>query len=160
MKPVTSLIKRCLGKTSAPGRLKAWLWLGVLALCATTASAQIKWLDTNLSAPTLPGSATPNGAGSYTIVGGGAEIWGTAAQCHFLYAWGSGQTWDAIVEITAFTGPDYWSKCELMVRNSDPQVGPQAGDAFIADMATLNTYSGGGARNAVIDQFRTKANGS
>ena len=116
MKSLTSLVKRCWGKTSAPGNVKArpqkWrvacatLWLGMLALCASTAYAQLQWLDTDLGGPTLPGSATPNGPGSYTIVGGGADIWGTADQCHFLYAWGSGTTWDAIVEVTAFTGPD------------------------------------------------------
>ena len=137
----------------------------MLALCASTAYAQLQWLDTDLGGPTLPGSATPNGPGSYTIVGGGADIWGTADQCHFLYAWGSGTTWDAIVEVTAFTGPDSWSKCELMVRASDPMVGPQAGDAFVADMLTqnyINQGSGGtaAAENAVIDQFRSHAGGN
>jgi PA14 domain len=127
----------------------------------------LNWISTDVGNPTLKGSATVNADASVTIVGGGDDIWNQANNAHYYYAWGQGSTWDAIVEVDSFTGPDYWSKCELMVCASDPTTGPQGRDAFIAMMANQNTFintagaAGGGARNAGgIDQFRTVAGGS
>jgi len=134
----------------------------VLALFASTNAnaADIQWLDKDVGTPTLVGSVASHGAGSWTITGGGDDIWNATDNCHYLYAWGSGQTWDAMVEVTSFVGPDFWSKCELMVRASNPTVGPQGPDQFLAMMACQNTYNGGtAAENAVIDQFRSKNGG-
>lgn len=118
----------------------------------------LNWLDTDVGGPTLPGSVTLNSDGTRTIVGGGSDIWGTSDQAHYYYAWGTGSSWDAIVEVDSFTGPDYWSKCEFMVRASDPIAGPQGSDAFISMMACQNTYAAsGGARNCVVEQFRSVA---
>jgi hypothetical protein len=128
----------------------------------------LNWLHTDVGGPTLPGSVTANADGTETIVGGGSDIYGTGDQAHYYYAWGSGSTWDAIVQVKSFTGPDYWSKCMLMVRASDPKAGPQAGDPFISMMACQIDYMGnlvtgevgGGARNCLVEQFRTAANGN
>jgi hypothetical protein len=132
----------------------------VLAVCASiTASAGITWLNADVGTPTLHGSATDNGNGTVTIIGGGDDIWNATDNMHFYYAWASGQTWDAIVEVTDLQGPDYWTKCELMVRRSDPLLGPRGPDAFVAMMACPKTYGpppGTAAENAVIDQWRTQ----
>ncbi len=156
-------LKRCFGYLGVledprahAGRWPAgWavLSLGALALCVASADAQ--WNDTGIGAPALKGSATPTGRGSWTIVGGGDDIWNTSDNCHLLYAWGEGPAWDAIVEVTAFTGPDPWSKCELMVRASDPTVGPRGPDAFISMMACQTT-----GENIVADQYRSHAGGA
>ena len=122
MKPVTSIVKRC-------------FWLGVLALCATTASAQIQWLDADVGNPTFKGSSVNNG-GVYTIQGGGSDIWGTASQFHYLYAWATGPNWDISAQFQSFAGPANWSKVEFMVDLADTTVGPQGGDPFIAMMDT------------------------
>jgi hypothetical protein len=155
-----------------PSRLYPWRLRAALALIGTvlaifasiSANAQnIQWFSADVGTPTLPGSATVNGNGTITIVGGGDDIWNASDNCHYYYAWGSGQTWDAIVEVTAFDGPDFWSKCELMVRASDPAVGPRGPDSFLAMMATQNWIHNDGvtaAENAVIDQFRTASGGS
>ena len=126
-------------------------------------SAGLNWISADVGTPTLAGSVTANADGSMTIVGGGDDIWNASDNCHFYYAWASGKTWDAIVELDSLVGPDYWTKCELMVRASDPATGPTGPDAFIADMATQITILNDGvtaARNGVIDQFRTLRGGS
>jgi PA14 domain len=152
MKPVTSIVKRC-------------FWLGVLALCATTANAQIQWLDADVGNPTFKGSSV-NNSGVYTIQGGGSDIWGTASQFHYLYAWASGTNWEISAQFQSFEGPDQWSKVEFMVDLADTKVGPQGGDPFIAMMDTQpNTVTppdgtNPGVNNGGVDQFRTAANGN
>jgi hypothetical protein len=106
-----------------------------LLLLATAAQAQyFKGMD--LGGPTEPGSFTDNGGGSWTITGGGGDIWGNSDQCYYYYAWASGSEWVATVKCTDLQGPDNWTKAEMMVRLSDPNLGPQANDGFIATMTT------------------------
>src|SRR5271169_6649806 len=112
MKPVTSIVKRC-------------FWLGALALCATTASAQIQWLDADVGGPTFKGSSVLNGDGTYAIQGGGSDIWNTSSQFHYLYAWASGPNWQVIAQFQSFVGPSQWSKVEIMVDQADPNAGVQ-----------------------------------
>src|ERR1039457_6033101 len=68
-----------------PSRLYPWrlraaiavIGTGVLALFASiNANAQsIQWLDKDVGTPALAGSAVSTGAGSWTITGGGSDIW-------------------------------------------------------------------------------------
>jgi hypothetical protein len=120
----------------------------------------LTWIGADLGGPQHAGSTTANPDGSLTISGGGGDIWGTSDQCQFYYAWATGSSWDAIVQVNSFTGPDYWSKCELMVRVSDGLNGPQGSDAFIANMATQVGSGGAVSRNGVIHQFRTQRGGN
>ena len=153
MKPVTSIVKRC-------------FWLGVLALCATTANAQIQWLDADVGGPTFKGSSVLNGDGSYTIQGGGSDIWNTSSQFHYLYAWASGTNWDISAQLVSFTGPDTWSKVELLVDQANTSVGPQGSDPFIALMDTQPSTvtppdgTATGENESGIDQFRTAGSGN
>lgn len=134
----------------------AGIGVGALAFCASTrVNAAITWTGVDVGTPALKGSVTDNGDGTFTIQGGGDDIWNASDNCYYYYAWGSGTNWDAIVEITAFSAVDDWSKCELMVRVSDPVLGPQGPDAFVADMAT--GIPGPWLISGVVDQFRTAA---
>ena len=170
MKPATSSgLTRCPEKTSGAGNLKprsqrwraacASLALAGLTLCATSASAQ-NWIEANLGTTTLFGSVVTNGDGSLTIVGGGDDIWGTTSSCKYYYAWASGTNWNVTCQVQSFSGPDAWSKVELMVDNADTSAGPQGNDAFIAVMGTQPTGQNGGVNQFGNDQMRTVRNGS
>jgi len=150
-----------------PWRLSAALGAGALALFASlNANAQLQWLDADIGGPGWAGSTTANADGTLTITGGGADIWGTASQYHYHYVWASGTQWDITAQFQAFSGPDQWSKVELLVSQSDPTVGVLGGDPFIAMMDTQpNTVTppdgtATGVNNGGIDQFRTAANGN
>ncbi len=101
----------------------------------------------DLGSPLLSGSATDNGDGTMTIVGGGADIWGTADSGFYYYTTMSDPVWDAVVRVrdlvnhddagTGTIGDDGWTKCELMVRLPDEWAGmPMADDPFTANMTT------------------------
>lgn len=122
---------------------------------ATAAQAQyFKGMD--LGGPLEPGSFTDNGGGQWTITGGGGDIWGNSDQCYYYYAWASGTQWVATVKCTDLQGPDNWTKAELMVRQSDPNLGPQANDGFIA---TMTTRAAG--QNQIGPQYRaSRGNGA
>ena len=155
-----------------PSRLRAALAVivtAVLALFASiNANAQIQWIDADVGGPTFKGSSVKNGDGTYTIQGGGSDIWNASSQFHYLYAWASGPSWEITAQFQSFTGPDAWSKVELLAAVADPTVGPQGGDPFIAMMDTLpssfsppyTTDGTAGVNNGGIDQFRTAANGN
>ena len=139
---------------------------GALTLLAgLNANAQVQWTDADIGAPLYAGSSSLNPDGSVTITGGGSDIWGTASQFHYYYAWAEGTSWDVSAQFRAFSGPANWSKVELMVAVSDPALGPQPGDAFISMMDTQPSSvnapdgSGTGVNNGGVDQFRTTRNG-
>jgi PA14 domain len=127
-----------------------------LLLAGGPAGAQT-FTGADLGTPTLPGSAVVNADGTITITGGGADIWGTADGGYYYYTKVSGQAWNAVMRVQSLTGPDNWSKCELMVRQDDGSGAafPQADDAFIAQMTTRT-----GGQNEVGEQYRAVANGS
>lgn len=109
----------------------------------------------DLGSPLLAGSATDNGDGTKTIVGGGADIWGTADSGYFYYTTISDRVWDAVVRVRDLQGPDGWTKCELMVRLPDEFAGmPLAGDPFIANMTTRS-----GGQNQIGPQWRAVRGG-
>ncbi len=120
----------------------------------------------DLGSPLLSGSATDNGDGTMTIVGGGADIWGTADSGFYYYTTMSDPVWDAVVRVrdlvnhddagTGTIGDDGWTKCELMVRLPDEWAGmPMADDPFIANMTTRS-----GGQNQIGPQWRTARAGN
>lgn len=70
----------------------------------------------DIGAPAVAGSARYSN-GTYTVVAGGLDIWGTSDQFHYVY-----QPMTGDVEITAriatFAGPDISSKAGVMIRES------------------------------------------
>jgi hypothetical protein len=133
-----------------------------------TSNAQIQWLDADVGGPTFKGSSVNNGGGTYTIAGGGNDIWNTSSQFHYLYAYAAGTNWEITAQFQSFWGPDAWSKIELLVDQADISVGPQGGDPFIAMMDTQPTafvppYTAdgtAGVNNGGVDQWRSAANGN
>src|ERR1044071_3827120 len=104
--------------------------------------------------PAYVGNIVTNFDGSWTVSGGGGDIWDQNDRCYFFYSWASGSSWEAKVQITDLQGPDNWTKGELMVRFSNPAVGPRGDDPFIAAMSTR-----AGGQNEIADQFRSQRAG-
>ena len=72
--------------------------------------------DADIGAPALSGSATYSG-GSYTITAGGAGIWGTADQFHFVYEPASGDL-DLRLHVASVSAADSYSSAGVMIRES------------------------------------------
>ena len=70
----------------------------------------------DVGAPAQKGSAAYS-AGIYTINGGGADIWGSSDQFHYVYQRLAGDM-DVKVRILSITAADQWSKAGIMIRES------------------------------------------
>lgn len=80
--------------------------------------------------PTHKGGFTNNVDGTISVNGGGDDIWNNADNCYYYYSSVTGLVWEAKMRVVSFTGPDYWSKIELMSRRpSSPGGTPQGADA-------------------------------
>jgi PA14 domain-containing protein len=132
---------------------------GAILLMLTCASQAQTFTGIDLGSPGYPGSAVDNGGGSLTVSGSGDDIWNAADNCYYYYTWATGTVWVATVQISDLSGPDNWSKGELMVRLSDPNTGPQANDPFIAAMSTRTNNSTVTGQNEIADQFRSQRGG-
>jgi hypothetical protein len=123
-----------------------------------------QWLSADVGGPTYAGSVVTNGDGTLDVTGGGDDIWNATSRFHYYYSWASGTNWDITVQVKNFTGPDSWSKVELLVSPADPNVGPAGNDAFIAMMDTqpnwINAPGVSGVNNGGVDQFRTVKGGN
>jgi len=97
-----------------------------LLLCVSVVSAG--WV--NQPVPTTlqpPGSANEDPAGTWTVEGAGADIWGNSDQFHYLF-WDEplGDTFAISCHVVSFSGsPNAWAKAGLMAR-----VAPAAGLPF------------------------------
>ena len=95
------------------------------SLCAATFTnvslLPAGWADGDIGNPGRPGFADfDTGSGTWTLAGGGADIWGTADQFHFAY---QGFTGDGSLtaRVTGVQNTDPWAKAGLMFRDgSDP----------------------------------------
>ena len=81
------------------------------------------WSDVDIGSPGLSGEATSDGT-TWTITGGGADIYGTSDQFNFVSESVTGDA-AAIVNVASLGIPEAWSKAGLMVRND-----ASAGSAF------------------------------
>src|SRR5206468_8295644 len=70
----------------------------------------------DIGAPAIPGS-TSYLSGKYTINAGGADIWDTSDQFHYVYQPVSGDV-EIIARVTGLGAADGWSKAGVMVRES------------------------------------------
>jgi len=139
---------------------------GVPPVAAPPTPIMETWFSTDVGAPNFKGSVITNADGTLDMLGGGSDIWGTAAQFHYYYAWAYGPQWDISAQVKAFTGPDTWSKVELMVAQSVATAGPANNDPFITVMDTQPNWvippdgTATGQNIAGVDQFRTTRGGS
>ena len=72
--------------------------------------------NVDVGSPQLPGYATPNGGG-WDLVAGGADIWETADQFHFVFQELRGD-FDVAVRVESFTPAHLYSKTGLMMREN------------------------------------------
>ncbi len=124
---------------------KILLPLFLIGASAGAASAAVPALTgVDVGIPSYPGATTTAADGKITVVGGGADIWGTADNFHYGYFKATGD-FDYVMKVESLTGNSGdggWSKIELMARREDPAspgVGPQAGDPHISNMTTRPT---------------------
>src|SRR4051812_15912706 len=96
--------------------------VGMIALVTTLAaqanaqSLPSPWSNADIGAPALSGSATET-AGTFTVDAGGADIWGTADQFHFVYQQIAGDV-QLVVRVQNVTNQHAWSKAGVMIRAS------------------------------------------
>jgi hypothetical protein len=141
--------------------------LGIALLCSAQIQAQLVFTDADIGSPASPGSCVVTGS-TYTVTGGGTDIWGTGDQFNYYYASLVG-SFDVKVRVTTLTNSpttDYanaWVKAELMARLDDGTGIPNAGDPFIASMTTRSNTAASGNRqasqNEVNVQYRQVRNG-
>jgi autotransporter-associated beta strand protein len=74
------------------------------------------WNDMDIGSVGLTGGSALSGS-SFTVLGSGADIWGTADACHFLYRTNAGDA-TLTARVTSQTAADAWSKAGVMIRES------------------------------------------
>ena len=135
-----------------------------LAACSGVALASLVGVD--VGAP-LPGSFTVSG-NQTTVIGGGADIWGTSDNFYYAYMPISGN-FDYTMQVVSLLGnvnDGGWTKVELMARYDDQGFGSPANgsDPFIANMTTRlpGDTTGGAPATSGIDgpQIRTAGAGA
>jgi cysteine-rich repeat protein len=83
-------------------------------LCAYT---QGPWTGTNVGGALPAGTLSGDPSSSFSLTGGGADIWGQSDAFHYLYQQREGD-FDARVRVSSLAFTHYWAKAGLMVRSS------------------------------------------
>ena len=103
------------------------------------------WGDADVGAPGLPGYVVNDAArGTWTVVGGGADIWNSADQFHYLFQGFAGDG-TLIARVTGVQNTNGWAKAGVMFRDS-----LDAGALFADILVT--------PANGVAFQWRTTPN--
>src|ERR1051325_1345569 len=106
-----------------------FLFALVLGACPSLLGQTSPFVGQDVGTPTHPGGFTNNVDGTISINGGGDDIWNTGDNFFYYYTSVTGLVWEAKMRVVSFTGPDYWSKIELMARRPDPVGGTPQGPA-------------------------------
>jgi len=133
--------------------------LSLLMLWSIPAAAQALptgWSSTDIGAVGATGSASFNGA-TFTVAGGGADIWSTADALRFVYTKLTGNG-SVVTRVASEQNVSSWTKAGVMMRESLAPgsrqammlVSPGKGLAFQrrADTSGLSTSTSGGAGTA------------
>ncbi|MCS7089717.1 MAG: PA14 domain-containing protein [Verrucomicrobiota bacterium] len=129
--------------------------LALFSVVMTATVGAQTWTGRDVGNPGLPGSHTGSAPSLMTVVGGGDDIWNQFDSFYYYYTVVEGHAWDAKVRVHDLQGPDWWTKCELMVRVPDASGLPQGPDPFIAAMTTRSA-----GQNQVAPQWRATRGGS
>ena len=98
-----------------------------------TGSTQSGWTSGDIGSP-LAAGATSVANGTYTVTGGGSDIWGRADQFQFVYQQVTGDV-QIVARVTSLSAADAWAKAGVMIRQSLAAGSPHA--------AMLGTPGGG-----------------
>ncbi|MCG8699605.1 MAG: hypothetical protein MI922_16240, partial [Bacteroidales bacterium] len=74
------------------------------------------WKNSDIGEPQLTGSVAYDN-GIFTIIGGGADIWGASDQFHYVYQPLSGDG-EIIAKVESLTNTHGWAKAGVMIRSS------------------------------------------
>jgi hypothetical protein len=79
------------------------------------------WADTDIGSPGLPGAADYSvSSGTWSVAGGGSDIWNTSDQFHFASEHLAGDG-SIVARVTSVQNTDPWAKAGVMFRDSaDP----------------------------------------
>jgi IPT/TIG domain/FG-GAP-like repeat len=95
------------------------------------------WLSQDVGSPSAVGSVTyASSTGTFTVMGGGADIWGTSDQFRFVYQPidGDGQI---VARVSNVQNQDPWSKAAVMIRQDLTGNSPQAMAAVTPSNGTV-----------------------
>ena len=81
-----------------------------------TTTLPAPWAGRDVGSPALAGSSSAAG-GTFTVAGGGENIWGTSDQFHFVYQPLQGDV-EVIARVASLQRADPWSKAGVMIRES------------------------------------------
>lgn len=84
------------------------------------------WTSADIGAVGVAGSAVES-AGTFTLRGAGADVWGTADAFHYVYRPLAGNG-TIVARVAAITGPEAWTKAGVMIRAS---TAPSSAQAFM-----------------------------
>ncbi|HVZ20547.1 MAG TPA: Ig-like domain-containing protein [Vicinamibacterales bacterium] len=84
---------------------------------ARPAAAAASWADQDIGSPAIAGDAVWNGSTAVTVTAGGADIWDSSDQFHFVYQAISGDV-DVRARVDSLTQASTWSKAGVMIRAS------------------------------------------
>lgn len=83
---------------------------------APATSLPSPWAAGDVGSPALPGGASASG-GTFTVKGGGADVWGTSDQFQFVYQPITGNT-QVVARVASLQAADAWSKAGVMIRGA------------------------------------------
>ena len=110
------------------------LLVSFFALGSRGAVGQSTWLDQDIGAPAIPGSAILN-SGAFTITAAGNRIGGRSDQFHFVYQPVQGDV-DVRARVDSLSPVDPWAKAGVMIRGS---LAPDAAHGFALVSAGMGT---------------------
>jgi hypothetical protein len=118
---------------------------GSAAVTVSSTGLPSGWSDADIGAPAHAGSAS-YGGGTWTVSGGGADIWNGSDQFNFASSSLAGNG-SIVAEVTSLTNTNAWAKAGVMLRN-----GGAANAAFVDVLVTPG--------NGVAFQWRPTAGGT
>jgi regulation of enolase protein 1 (concanavalin A-like superfamily) len=83
---------------------------------AATSTLPAPWISRDIGSPARAGSASAS-SGTFTVTGGGANIFGSSDQFQFVYQPLQGNV-EVIARVAAFQYPQGWSKAGVMIRET------------------------------------------
>jgi hypothetical protein len=100
-------------------RILAVALAAACSLAPSPGRSQAAWSGTNIGATGIPGSSSFDlASGTFTVDGGGSDIWSSADSFHFLSLPVEGGDFEIVARLASHEAPDDYSKAGLMLRQS------------------------------------------
>jgi outer membrane protein assembly factor BamB/regulation of enolase protein 1 (concanavalin A-like superfamily) len=115
---------------------------------SVTSTLPAPWATQDIGGATPAGSATTSGGTSWTVQGGGGDIWGNVDQSRFAYQPLSGDG-SIVAHITSQDNTDPWAKAGVMIKESTTAgsnyalMGTTAGNGYHFQYNYNNDVAGG-----------------